>query len=154
MIHFTIPAMRWIGKTGRSRQVVVGYYSRGARPSGERLEQYFAWREHICYHASQAGVQLPWRVTKNSRQMVYIVAYFENGNHPDVENVRKGIVDALVYVSKEMKALLGPGYGSDKWIGGGHSLPRYDKVKPRAEVYILTPEEWLEIFEERKLCRM
>ena len=146
MKRFVVPAMSWRYPSGRHKEVIVGYYTRGSRPAGSRLAQYQSWREHVRASAAKVGFKLPLMVLEHEPIYVYVVAYFVDRRHPDVENVRKGIVDALFYVTKAEKQLLGEGAGSDKWVAGAHSLPRYDKEDSRVEVFVLTPKEWARVF--------
>lgn len=57
---------------------------------------------------------------------VQTTSYFENGTHPDPENVHKGVKDALFYQKK----------GGDKYTSGQYAHPLYDKVNPRCEVTV------------------
>lgn len=58
----------------------------------------------------------------------YTEAWFCDGRHPDPENVGKLARDALFYHSP-------PGSGKDKYTGGAHAGPLYDKLHPRTEIY-------------------
>jgi len=67
----------------------------------------------------------PWRVTT--------ISFFRNKQHPDPENVHKGIIDALMYGFKQRKVR-----ANDKHIGGEYVHPKYDAANPRVEVRIET----------------
>lgn len=141
MIHFTVPGMTWQSKKKLQEGVVDGYYSQGKTPNWQRMKRYQAWKERVQNYAAMAGLELPLRPTKAEPVYVVTMAYFQSGVHPDPGNVYKGVVDALCYVSAEGRKL-GEKRGSDKWVGGGFEIPRYDKNEPRVEVYVLGPEEW------------
>lgn len=77
-----------------------------------------------------AGVEIPLTATKDEPLFIKIIAYFRNGVHADVENVRKGCVDAMFYDP------LSKSKGDDKWVAGSFPLPRYDEEEPRLVVII------------------
>jgi len=141
MIHFTIPAMQYFaGRKGALRlqeNVIDGFYVLGKRPNWGRLERYNAWKDHVRGAALDVGLKLPLEATKAKPLYVSVVSWFASGVHPDPENVRKGVIDALVQNLESGRR------GSDKYIGGFCEIPRYDKARPRVEVWIMTREEWL-----------
>ena len=73
-----------------------------------------------------AGLKVPLQATGEKPLCICTVAWFRNGVHPDPENVRKGIADAL------FKA--GEG-GGDKYTGGTFYPPMYAK-NPRVIVEV------------------
>jgi len=66
-------------------------------------------------------------VTRERPVSIYTRAFFADGRHPDPENVRKAIADALFYGQP----------GGDKYTGGAFCPPVYDKSNPRVEVVIV-----------------
>lgn len=110
-----LPFPCYTGK-GKARRVnpdkppalkIVGYYTKGKTPNWTRLKEYNAWKDHVREHAPpipQAGPEHPVRVD--------VWCYFASGTHPDPENVRKGIVDALFP-------------NGDRWVFGYHHHPLY-----------------------------
>jgi len=80
--------------------------------------------------AEAAGLPLPLSADAENQVMVNVYSYFENGTHPDPENVRKGIADALAYDTARKRK------GDDKHFGGLFTPPRYDKEFPRAVVIV------------------
>ena len=100
---------------------VVGYYTKGKRRDfSPRAKQYDAWKTHVARQTQ--ALALP--VTGPGRPVrVDVWCYFPSGIHPDPENVRKGIVDALYP-------------GGDKFVFGYHHHPLYDKQQPRVLVEI------------------
>ena len=106
-----------------------GYYARGSRPNGKRLKQYMQWRDTVRGYAMLALLRLPLRASKNVPLVIVTRSYFENGVHPDPENVHKGVVDALFYAK--------PKGSADKYTGGQFSPPLYDPERPRVEVWVM-----------------
>jgi hypothetical protein len=97
-----------------------------------RKKKYEDYKKHVQQCAMAAGVKLPLVATRDHPLLVDTVAYFETGVHPDPENIRKGIADALFYVPKGMG-----GKGSaDKHTGGSFPPPKYDRLNPRVKVTI------------------
>lgn len=107
-----------------------GYYTQGKRPNWTRMRAYIAYKNLVQSTAMAHGVKLPLVATRDRPLKIHTVAYFQNGVHPDPENVRKGIVDALFYARGQPKG------SGDKHVGGSHEPPLYDKTAPRVEVII------------------
>ncbi len=115
----------------------VGYYSLGMKPNFDRMKKYHNYKKYVCDCARNVGIALPLIATKIAPIYIHTVAYFENGVHPDAENVRKGIVDSLFW-SREHKGL------GDKYCAGNFELPIYDKENPRIEIEIAAIVEKIE----------
>lgn len=90
------------------RLKIVGYYTQGKQPNWTRMKEYHAWKDHVRKAAAlgvpECGASRPVRLD--------VWCYFGSGVHPDPENVRKGIVDALFP-------------NGDKWVFGYHHHPLY-----------------------------
>jgi hypothetical protein len=109
----------------------VGYYAEGAHPNWKRRNEYVAYKRTVQRCAVAAGLELPLRASRTAPLVIDVVPYFACGVHCDTENVRKGVADALFYVSK------GRGKGSaDKHTGGSFPPPLYDAANPRCEVTV------------------
>lgn len=82
--------------------------------------------EHVAIvgNPDQPGAKL--MATKLTPLHIGTVAYFQNGKHPDPENVHKLVKDALFHKVK----------GGDKWTGGIYLPPLYDPEVPRTEVFV------------------
>lgn len=106
-------------KTGKTTLKLVGYYTKGAQPNWGRLSEYNAWKDHV---REQVPEPMP-EATRERPVRVDVTCYFTNGTHPDPENVRKGIVDALFP-------------GGDKFVYGYHHYPLYDAANPRVLVEV------------------
>ena len=134
MIRFEIPAMlchrKARGMDGKTRKVpgpptapkLVGYYTNGKSPNFDRAREYADWKAHVVKHTPP----LLLHATKTAPVRVDVWCYFPNGTHGDVENVRKGVVDAL-FRHRE---------GGDKYVYGYHHFPLYDAANPRVVVEI------------------
>lgn len=109
-----------------------GYTTTTHRDKGrsDRYRKYKKYCQDVRHFAAIAGVPIPLTATESKPLMIKIRAYFRNGNHADVENVRKGAVDAMFYdpISKKK--------GNDKWVAGYFPVPYYDENNPRVEVII------------------
>jgi hypothetical protein len=139
--HFIVLAMPHVSeKTGEQRLVIDGFYSQGKSPNWRRKRRYEAWKRWVQEHAVLGGLELPLR----GIWYVVTAAYFQDRRHPDTENVHKGIVDSLCYVSLEEREL-GVKKGSDKHWGGVFMPSRYDAERPRVEVWLLGEEESFEL---------
>ena len=79
-----------------------------------RAKRYHAWMVAVQVEARKAGFRLPMEATEAAPLRIDAYATFKNRRHPDPENVRKGIVDALFY-----------GGNGDKFVFGYHAAPRY-----------------------------
>jgi hypothetical protein len=70
-----------------------------------------------------------------ARQLWFVVwPYFSGNRHADPENVAKGLRDALCYAGKKLGRK--KGHGDDKWCGGIHPPPLFDKQNPRVDVWV------------------
>ena len=157
MMQFTIPPMTYMWTVYRGKRPVKSYpmlviggytvYKPGHvhynSPLGERARKYVAWKNHCQRYAEIAGLKLPWSVSKARAYRVCTRVWFPGAKFPDPENVRKSIVDALVYVPKG----LGKRRGDDAWCGGYHELPMFSTSAPRVEVAIFTPSETREMLD-------
>lgn len=90
-----------------------------------RAKRYIAWKKFVQAEAARQGWQ-PERFPGGAGLAIFSQAFFENGVHPDPENVHKGIVDSLFWSMK----------GGDKQLGGAFGPPQYSKTDPRVEVSI------------------
>jgi len=114
-----------------------GYTTTTFRDKG-RSPRYKKYREYcrlVREYAAMAGVEIPLTASREEPLFIKIVAYFRNGVHADVENVRKGCVDAMFYDPLSKKK------GDDKWVAGSFPLPRYDEEEPRLVVIIKEPSK-------------
>lgn len=100
-------------------------YSRSAVSVAERIRKYLAYKDLVRYCAFGD------KVRRAPRAKVYlnVMIYFREGEgkfnrHPDPENVRKGIQDAL--------------FSEDNKIAGSVDFG-YDPGNPRVEVEIIEP---------------
>lgn len=107
----------------------VGYYAEGKRPNWTRRNAYVRWKRHVQTVALASGLKLPLAASREAPVFIRVTPYFQNGTHPDPENVRKGVSDALFYGSSS----------GDKHCGGFFPWPLYDRANPRTEVEI----EWV-----------
>lgn len=109
----------------------VGYTIQlGRFANNKRKAKYVEFKKRV---QSLSPLALPLEASKEKPIIVETVAYFENGTHPDPENVHKGVKDALFY------GLRGKG-GGDKYTGGHYEPPLYDKENPRVVVTVCIPE--------------
>ena len=145
MIHLVIPAIDFVYTDKRGEHVqkgiVDGYYSAGRRRAwgNPRWRRYVEWKKHVKRIADEVGLgHVAW--SEEEPCYMVVVAYFRTRVHQDTENICKGIRDALVYE--------GPGGGDDKWCCGFHTLPRYDKERPRAEAWLYGSEERAQFLEK------
>lgn len=101
---------------------LVGYYTKGrANNFNPRAKEYNAWKKHVVQHSPVFNLSAN---SFNTRAVVTIWAYFSSGTHCDVENLRKGIVDALFPKG-------------DKWVSARElPFPAYDKENPRILVVV------------------
>lgn len=60
---------------------------------------------------------------------IHTEAWFESRRHCDPENVGKLARDVMFYLSPR-------GSGKDKYTGGSHAGPLYDKLQPRTELWM------------------
>lgn len=108
-------------------------------------KKYVDYKELVQLYAKASGIKLPLVATKDRPLMIRTVAYFRDGNHPDPDNVNKGIRDALFYEKDAVvrRAKKGVkitrrknGKGHDKYTGGSFPPPLYDAKNPRVIVTI------------------
>lgn len=114
----------------------VGYYSTTHKGvwTDPRVKKYHAWRDEVRRAASKAGITLPLVATEMHPLIILTVATFANRVHPDPENVHKGIVDALFYMSKAERAIFKKS-SSDKHVGGAFSPPAYGDPGVSVAIY-------------------
>lgn len=104
----------------------------GKTPNIDRKRAYETYLQGVQMFAKMAGIRLPLIAKRDAPLLIHTVSYFKNGVHPDPENVRKAVSDALFYTGKG-----GRGKGSgDKYCGGSFLPPLYDKENPRVEIII------------------
>lgn len=109
----------------------VGYYALGKHPNWKRRQQYHDYKRSVQRAAELAGVGR-LVATADVPLLIHCRAYFRTRVHPDPENVRKGVCDALFYRRR--------GRGcADKYCGGSFPPPLYDPSHPRVEVTIEQP---------------
>lgn len=111
---------------------VTTHRDKGRSPRYKKYREYCAL---VREHASIAGVEIPMTASREEPLFIKVIAYFRDGVHADVENVRKGCVDALFYCPFTKKK------GDDKWVAGSFPLPKYDKEEPRLVVIIKEPDK-------------
>lgn len=87
----------------------------------DRIERYLSYKEFVNY----CGLKLKFERSPRKRILLHVMIYFRNNKHPDPENVRKGIQDAL--------------FTTDKYVAGCYDFD-YDKDSPRAEIEIVEAE--------------
>lgn len=80
-----------------------------------RWARYLEYKKTIQLLARAEGFRVPLEASENAPVRVDTHAVFRTRVHPDPENVRKGVVDALFYQAK----------GGDKWVKGTHDWPEY-----------------------------
>jgi len=111
----------------------VGYYALGKHPNWKRKEQYHTYKRAVQRVAELAGVgRLVASIERPLR--IHTTAWFRTRVHPDPENVRKGICDALFYRRPSQHR-----GNADKYTGGSFPPPLYDRERPRVEVVIEEP---------------
>ena len=109
----------------------VGFYVLGSRPDWLRKQAYHKWLKSVRRVAREAGVPVgQMSATKRSPMWIETVAWFANGRHPDPENVRKAVADALFYTKANRRG------SADKFVGGAFPPPLYDAENPRVEVMV------------------
>lgn len=87
----------------------------------DRIQRYFDYKEL----ASFCGFRLKFDRSPKKRILLHAMIYFKDKKHPDPENVRKGIQDAL--------------FTSDKYVAGCYDF-EYDPDNPRVEIEIVEAE--------------
>ena len=105
----------------------VGYYTRGARPNWTRMKQYHHYRDHVVRCAQIAGLRPPLTASEASRLRIDVRLHSKGRVHPDPENIRKGVVDALFYRAGK----------SDRYVWGTLWQTVYD-VEPKVIVVVTT----------------
>lgn len=122
--------------------IPVGYKTTTykAKHFNKDYKKYVEYKKIVQFHARAAGLTIPMLATKDHPVKVRTVAFFKNGNHPDPENVNKGVRDALFY-DEEKKLRGGSGKGDDKYTGGSFEPPLYDKENPRVIVIVKEPKK-------------
>lgn len=114
-----------------------GYTSTTNRDKGvsARYRKYKDYCKRVREYAEGAGVPIPLTASEDAPLHISVFAYYRNGNHCDVENSRKGAVDALFYDPFTKRK------GNDRWVSGRFPLPRYSEEDPRLVVIIKEYEE-------------
>jgi len=109
-----------------------GYTSTTSRDKGvsARYRKYADYCKRVREFASGAGVPIPLTASEDIPLYIRVVAYYRNGVHCDVENSRKGAIDALFYDPLSRRK------GQDKWVAGSFPLPKYDPEDPRLVIII------------------
>lgn len=92
---------------GKYRPKIVGYYTQGKTPNWTRMKEYQTWKDHV----RDCGPPMP-KASRAHPVRVDVWCYFSSEVHPDPENVRKGVVDALFP-------------DGDKYVYGYHHHPLY-----------------------------
>jgi len=116
---------------GYTTTTYKGKFIRGGKDKS--YENYVEYCKEVRDYARKAGVNLPLITAKKDEYCVSTIAYFKDGRHPDPENIRKGVADALCYKEDKIK---GSKKGNDKYCGGSFLPPRYDKENPRVFVIV------------------
>lgn len=131
--------------------IPVGYKTTtyNAKYVNKDYRKYVEYKKQVQLFARAAGLELPLLATKDYPMKVRTVAFFKNGNHPDPENVNKGVRDALFY-DEEKKGRSGSGKGDDKHTGGSFEPPLYDKENPHVVVIVKEPKDGKKQAEPRK----
>ena len=88
----------------------------------DRAKKYHAYRSVVEVYARKAGLRLPLEASEAAPLRIDVYCTFRNRRHFDVENIRKGCIDALFRGS------------NDKWVFGYHAAPRYIADVPDGEV--------------------
>lgn len=128
-MRFTIPGdpVGYISKPYANRKSRRGgpwwLYSRSG--IAVKIRRYIAYANETVLRCKNECGRLPVPGTKTAQVRIDVFPVFANGVHPDPENVRKGIVDALYYDR-----------GGDKYVWGLTGFARYDPDNPRVEVFI------------------
>lgn len=86
-------------------------------------QKYIAYKRTVQAYAMKAGLKLPLVATEESPLRIDAYCTFRNRRHVDVENARKGCIDALFYGGK-----------GDRYVFGYHAAPRYVADVPGGEV--------------------
>ncbi len=113
----------------------VGYYAQGkAKPcfgsdAYRRMARYHNYCDKTRWLAVENGADLPLVATRIAPILIRTICWFQDGTHPDPENVHKGIIDSLFYRKYKRGT-------ADKYTGGCFYPPQYDSDNPRVEVII------------------
>ncbi len=83
-----------------------------------RIRRYLAYKDLVAWQAR--GLEFDRR--PKFKTYLHVMIYFRDRKHPDAENVRKGIQDAL--------------FKQDKYVAGSFDFG-YDPKRPRCEVKIV-----------------
>jgi hypothetical protein len=95
-----------------------------------RARKYHCYMAAVQAEARRIGLRLPLEVTEASPLRIDTYATFRNRRHPDPENVRKCVVDALFY-----------GGSGDKYVFGYHAAPRYAETPDEVGVVVIVGAE-------------
>jgi len=106
-------------------------------------KKYFEWCKRVRMLAWEAKLVTPMDCTPGHPVAVDAKPFFGGKVHPDVENVQKGIVDALFRLSKDerrFRVVAGKPCYQDKFVTSRWRLPAvaYDYGFPRTEVEVAT----------------
>ncbi len=109
----------------------LGYVARTTfnKNRNPRALRYHAYKKRVETFARLAGVPMPPPSTFERPCRVDIAVYRQNRTGCDIENVQKGIRDALFYG------------GDDRYCYGGHAPWRIDTLNPRVDVTVTWWEE-------------
>lgn len=123
MIRFTIPGppVPYLRMTqGQIRLMRIPDHK--LRPDGLKVKDRI--RRYLRYKEATLMIVAPFSFDRAPRNKVFlnVTCYFKNRKHPDPENVRKGISDAI--------------FTQDKYVAGLIDF-FYDQANPRVEVEIV-----------------
>lgn len=142
----TLPRRRVLVKNLISGYMMYQVNSRGKIRWTRKVKRYMAWRDHVREHANLAGIPTPCLWTPENPCLLICAVWFADPSKKcfDVENVRKGVLDALVWVAPEVRKVTGMAKGDDAWCFGYHTMPMFDRFRPRVEVTLFDVDEWIE----------
>jgi hypothetical protein len=115
-IHFTIPGHP-VGYTRTTQNTL--WEPRYLRYTAYKNAVIAAFLDQV---PGEWGHPKPLTTTKDSQTHITYMIYFQNGKHADVDNVAKGIQDAL--------------FKCDKYCSQSTSFD-YDPINPRVEVTLI-----------------
>ena len=145
-VRFTVPitVVKRMDKRGQVYLAsdVSGYETMTYRGRfNTRAKRYHRWCQKVRVCALAAGfLKLPLP-SRDRAVQVDVACWFPSKRHPEPENVRKGIVDALYYprwlpMRRKMLEEAGAVGHLDRFVYGGHGPPRYCPEHPRVEVRV------------------
>ena len=134
--RFTVPIHYRLRRDRRGRAYEVGDvsgYETMTRPGrfSPRAKRYHAWCQRVRLTAMGAGfTRLPLPAPDRPVR-IDVACWFGSRKHAEVENVRKGVVDALYYPHSRVSRR-----HLDRWVYGSHEPAHYDRDNPRVEVTV------------------